>query len=201
MINKIIRIIATPYGLLIISGIALLIGRFVFKKKYLNCIQIIVRHFTCFKKHNGKYSITSVGLYFGVPFLIALALVKIKEIDTDVVNMLTIIISILTSMFFTMLTLILDMRKKVLSNPNYDANKASVSAKVLKETYYAIMFEILLSIAILMMCFIEMFSSNFSRYTSVIIYYLTFVLLTNLFMVLKRIFNVIDNDLDIQDNN
>ena len=200
MIGKIIEKIVTPYGLLILSGIMLLIGRLVFKKKYLNCFQIIRMHFECFKNQNGKYSIISIGIYFGVPLLVAVSLVKIKEIDADVANMLTIIVSILTSMFFTLLTLILDMRKKVLDNKNYNANNASISAKVLKETYYAIMFEILISIAILIMCFIELFSNEFSKYTSVIIYYLTFVLLMNLFMVLKRIFNVINNDLDIPDS-
>lgn len=35
--------------------------------------------------------------------------------------------------------------------------------------------------------------------TSCIIYYMTFVLLVNLFMVLKRIFNVINYDLENQD--
>ena len=35
---------------------------------------------------------------------------------------------------------------------------------------------------------------------SVVIYYLTFVLLLNLFMVLKRIFNVIDCDMRVEDN-
>jgi len=200
MDGKIIQAIITPYGLLIISGLLLLVGRLVFKKKYLNCMIIIKKHMECLKKQNGDYSIISIGIYFGIPFLIALSLVQIQEIDSDVINMLTIIVSILTSMFFTMLTLTLDMRKKVLSNENYNANNASVSAKVLKETYYTIMFEILLSIAILIMCFIEMFSNKFSKYTSVVIYYLTFVLLFNLFMVLKRIFNVINNDLDIPDN-
>lgn len=200
MDSKIIQAIITPYGLLTISGLLLIIGRFVFKKKYLNCMVIIKKHLECFKKQNGDYSIISIGIYLGIPFLIALSLVQIKEIDSDVVNMLTIIVSILTSMFFTMLTLTLDIRKKVLSNENYNANNASVSAKVLKETYYTIMFEILISIAILIMCFIEMFSNKFSKYTSVVIYYLTFVLLLNLFMVLKRIFNVINNDLDIRDN-
>ena len=46
----------------------------------------------------------------------------------------------------------------------------------------------------------EMFSKSFSFLSSVIIYYLIFTLLMNLFMVLKRIFNVIDNDIKVQDN-
>ena len=104
-------------------------------------------------------------------------------------------------MLFTMLTLILDMRKRVLSDENYDASKASISAKLLKETYYSIMFEILISVVILIMCFVEIFSKEYSFFSSIIIYYLTFTLLMNLFMVLKRIFNIIDYDINLQDGN
>ena len=102
-------------------------------------------------------------------------------------------------MLFTMLTLILDMRKRIMQDESYDANKAGVSAKLLKETYYSIMFEILISIVILIMCFVEIFSKKYSFFSSIIIYYLTFTLLMNLFMVLKRIFSVIDNDIEVQE--
>ena len=106
-----------------------------------------------------------------VPYFIAISLVQIRVIDDDVINIVTIIISILTSMLFTMLTLILDMRKRVLSDENYDASKASISAKLLKETYYSIMFEILISVVILIMCFVEIFSKEYSFFSSIIIYY------------------------------
>lgn len=199
MVVKAIKFLLTPYGLLLIAVFMLLAGRFVFRKKYLNCFIIIKKHLQCFKNVSGKYSIVSILLYFFVPGLIGLALVQIRKLDDDIINILTIIISILTSMLFTMLTLILDMRKRVISDLTYNANEAGVSAKVLKETYYSIMFEILISIMILILCFIELFSKSYSLYGSLIIYYLTFVLLLNLFMVLKRIFNVINNDIKVQD--
>lgn len=197
--KKIIEFIPTPYGLMIVSLIFLVVGRLFFRKTYLDCTVIIRKHLECFKNVHGKYSIVSIILYFGVPYFMAALLVQIRGIDGDVINIVTIIISILTSMLFTMLTLILDMRKSILFDEKYDANNASTSAKLLKETYYSIMFEILVSIIILIMCFIEIFSKKYSFLSSVIIYYLTFVLLTNLFMILKRIFNVIDNDIKMQD--
>ena len=92
------------------------------------------------------------------------------------------------------------MRKRIVQDENYDANKAGISVKLLKEIYYSIMFEILLSVGILIMCFVEIFSKKYSFISSIIIYYLTFTLLMNLFMVLKRIFNVIDYDIKVQDN-
>ncbi len=201
MIKKIIEYIPTPYGLLLISAILLIIWRMVFKKTYLNCFVIIQKHLECFKKSSGRYSIISIVLYFMVPYFIAVSLVQIRIIDDDVINIVTIIISILTSMLFTLLTLILDMRKRVLQDENYDASKAGISAKLLKETYYSIMFEILVSVVILVMCFVEIFSKKYSFFSSIIIYYLTFTLLMNLFMVLKRIFNTIDYDINLQDRN
>ncbi len=200
MVKNIIEFIPTPYGLLLLSVLLLIIGRIFFGKTYLNCIQIIKKHLECFKDLEGKYSIVSISLYFMIPFFIAASLVQIRVIDDDVINIVTVIISILTSMLFTMLTLILDMRKRILQDDKYDANKAGISAKLLKETYYSIMFEILISVGILIMCFIEIFSKDYSFISSIIIYYLTFTLLMNLFMVLKRIFNVIDYDIKIQDN-
>lgn len=199
MLKEAVDFIATPYGLLITSVLFLVVGRLLFHKTYLNCIIIIQKHLECIKDSRGHYSVFSLILYFGVPGLVSFSLVQIRLIDEDVINIVTIIISVLTSMLFTMLTLILDMRKRILQDTNYNANNATISVKLLKETYYSIMFEILVSVVILIMCFVEIFSKAYSFFSSAIIYYLTFVLLMNLFMVLKRIFNVIDNDIRVQD--
>lgn len=198
-VKNIIEICVSPYGLLCISIMLLMVGRFVFKRKYLNCLDILKKHLECFRKSNGKYSRVSIVLYYVVPFLLSLSLVQIKVLDDSIVNILTIIISILTSMLFTLLTLILDMRKRIKTDDDYNANEADISAKLLKETYYSMMFEILVCIVILIMCFIELFSEEYTMWASIVIYYLTFVLLMNLFMVLKRVFNVIDNDIVVQD--
>nr|DAE66665.1 MAG TPA: hypothetical protein [Caudoviricetes sp.] len=196
MVKVIFNNVTSPYGLLLIAVIVLAVGRVVFKKKYLNCYEIINRHLECFKASDNRYSKVSLFLYFGVPVLVSIALVRIRNIDDDVVNIITVIISILTSMLFTMLTLVLDMRKRIISDKEYNANKAAISAKLLKETYYSIMYEILNSIIILIICFVELFSKSYSRISSLMIYYLVFTLLMNLFMVLKRIFKVIDNDIN-----
>ena len=199
MMEQYINKITSPYALLVVSIVILLIGRVVFKKTYLNIFDIIIKHLECYKKTDERYSIISLMLYYVVPALIAWSLIQIKQLDSNVVNILTVIISILTSMLFTMLTLIIDMRKRIVKDERYNANEASVSAKVLRETYYSIMFEILICILILMMCFIELFSSSYTLYASFVIYYLVFVLLMNLLMVLKRIFKVIDYDMKVTD--
>ena len=196
IINIAGKIIASPYGLLIISFMVLFIGHYIFKRTFMNCFDVVKKHICGFKKKNGKISYLSLILYFGVPFLIALSLSRIRNIDGEVINILTVIISILTSMFFTLLALILDLREKIRRNEEYDASEASISRTLLKETYYALMFEIFVSIIILIMCFVELFAKKFSYIWGLLLYYFSFVMLMNLFIILKRIYRVIDNDLE-----
>lgn len=196
MVNSIMESILNPYVILFFSFIFLILCRIIFHKNYLDCFSIILKHIECFKNKKGRISAISIFLYFIIPFFMAFAILQIRNIDDKVINLLTIIISVLTSMFFTLLTLILDMRSKVKKNKEYNASDASLSLKLLKETYYSIMFEILLSVIVLVLCFVELFSKQFNWICGLLIYYLSFVILTNLFMVLKRIFKVINQDIE-----
>lgn len=195
-IASLMKIVCSPYGVLTACFVILLMGRLLFKRRYMDCFGIIKKHLSCFRKGNGKLSRMSIFMYFIVPLFLATAVLRLRNIDTDVINLLTIIVTILTTMFFTLLTLILDMRAKVKGSKEYDAGDAALSLKLLKEVYYSIMFEILLSVVILIMCFVELFAKQFYWLCGLVIYYMSFVLLTNLFMVLKRIFKVIDRDLE-----
>ena len=67
-----------------------------------------------------------------------------------------------------------------------------LSILLLKDTYYSIMFEILASIILLIFCFIDLFASKFNVIESVIVYYMTLVILANLFIVLKKIYKVLE---------
>ena len=168
--EKIREFVLSPSGLLALSLLILLVGRCVLKRDYLNCFEIVEQHWKCFADRNGNISKITIFLYYGVPLLIAFSLVQIKKIDEEVINSLTVIISILTSMFFTLLTLTLDMYKGVGRNKNYNDGNAQISKKLLKETYYAIMFEILISIVILIMCFIYLFAEKYSYVGSCLLY-------------------------------
>ena len=75
-------------------------------------------------------------------------------------------------MLFTMLTMILDMKTKIDSDTSLPSRDAMLSAKLLKEVYYSIMFEIFISILVLTACFIELFSKKYSIISSVFIYYM-----------------------------
>lgn len=200
MKEKIMEIVTSSKSIIVITICLCLLLIIVLKNPYINCLRIIKMHAQCFRCSNGRYSKNSIFIYFIMPLVMATIFAYVRIIDDDVINILTVIISILTSMFFTVITLILDMRKRVISDCSYNANDASVVAKILKETYYTIMFEILVSILILIMCFITLFGKMYCVLNSITIYYLTFLLLFNLFIVLKRIFNVVDKDMNVNDS-
>ncbi len=98
-------------------------------------------------------------------------------------------------MLFTLLAMIIDMKSKIRSDPNYYRVEAELSKQSLIETYYTVMFEILVAVILLILCLFNVFTSKFGFIQSFLIYSLTFLLIINLLMIIKRIFRVIDTDM------
>ena len=197
MMAEIIKQILEPDILILIGGVCILVvGRLVFKMKYASVSTICLNYISCFKNRNGKYLIIPLVYYFGVPFAIAFVAVKKRRMDSEIINIVTIIVSILTAMLFTLLTMIIEMKSKIQQNANYYSMDAYVSKRSLIQTYYTVMFEILLSIIILILCLFNIFIKAYSYVQSFLVYYLVFLLLTNLFIILKRIYKVIDLDME-----
>lgn len=163
---------------------------------YLSVTDIIKNHINCFrKKASQKLMIIPIIDYLVVPFLLGASAAQIKIIDADIINVITIIVSILTSMLFTLLALIIDMKAKIKTNDNYFSTEAKVSEQSLIETYYTVMFEILVSVVLLVLCLFNVFTQICGFIQSIIIYSLTFLLIINLLMIIKRIFRIIDTDM------
>lgn len=101
-ILKLLKILLSPANVLALALILLLIGRYVFKLTYINCFDLIKMHILCLKKADGRISKVAIISYFGIPLLLAVAVIQIRIIDDSAINIITIIISILTSMFFTL---------------------------------------------------------------------------------------------------
>ncbi|WP_283683287.1 hypothetical protein [Parablautia sp. Marseille-Q6255] len=194
---EIIKIFLKPDIMIICVVVCLLVvGRLVFKMKYASVRTIILNYVSCFKKRDGGIMLVPIIYYFGIPLIIALGAVKNKRMDASILNIVTIIVSILTAMLFTLLTMIIDMKSKIQQNPNYYSMDAHISKRSLIQTYYAVMFAILLSIVILIFCLFNVFVKQYSYLQSFIVYYLVFLLLITLFMILKRIYRVIDVDMN-----
>ena len=112
-------------------------------------------------------------------------------------------------MLFTLLVMVIDLRKRY----NEENNDSAVASEV----YYSIMFEIFISVLILISLMMYMFSfkefnSEFFDFNklfsdlksldylaglgfSIIIYGLNFLLLFNLFIILKRVFTLVEKSI------
>lgn len=194
--KKILDYMLEPQNIMWITIVLILIiSKFGIGLNYISVNEIVKNHLNCFRNKSGKLLIIPVINYLIIPFLMGGATTVIKEIDSDTINIITIIISILTAMLFTMLTMVIDMKAKIKKDPEYFSTEAQVSKKALLETYYTIMFEILVSVILLILCFFNCFTSEYGKVQSFLIYSLTYMLIINLLMIIKRIFRIIDTNM------
>lgn len=173
----------------------LIISKFGIGLHYISVTDIIKNHLNCFRNNKNQILIVPTINYMVLPFFMGIATTTIKKINGEAINIITIIVSILTAMLFTLLTMVIDMKAKIKQNPQYFSKEADISQKALLETYYTIMFEILISIILLLFCFFYCFSRKYGYIQSFLIYSLTYMLVINLLMIIKRIFRVIDTDM------
>lgn len=148
-------------------------------KKYLECFQ--------------KKKILMKFIVFILPAILAYIAVAENQINDDTINIITIIISILTAMFFTLIEVLIDLRDKFQSKGGIDVSKYNTIKSLISETFYIVMYEIMNSIFVLLFCFMTIFSNKFGKIDSFIIYYFSVTLILNLFIVLNRMFALIDN--------
>lgn len=185
------------YILLVIALIIIALGKFGAKLDYLSTRDVVVNYFKCFKKRDGsRWLALPILNYTLVPILLGISAALFKSMNTEIINIITIIISILTAMLFTMLTMIIDMKAKLNSNNKYYGSEYKISKIAIIETYYVVMYEILLSVILLVFCLFCVYVSKYNLFFSCGIYSLSFLILFNLFMIIKRIFRIINADIN-----
>ena len=195
MKDMISHILEPQFVMWCIVFFVLILSKFGFGLNYISVMDIIKNHLNCFRGNKGNLLIAPIIDYIVLPFLMGAATASIKTINSNAINIITVIISILTAMLFTLLTMVIDMKAKIKHDPEYFSKEADVSQKALLETYYTIMFEILVSIILLLFCFFYCFSKKYGTIQSFFVYSLTYMLVINLMMIIKRIFRVIDTDM------
>lgn len=142
-----------------------------------------------FKNKNNKYLKGQLFIFFGLPCALSIATIMIKPIDDAFLNLIILVITIFTSMFFAMLSIIISLKGK------QEENK-----KLIKETCDSLIFENFICVIIILLSLIYyVFPQKALDFlpeycvdwliciVDFIIYYLIYCLLLNLFIVLKRI--------------
>ena len=177
MLKNIIEIALSPQSFFIVSAFLLIINSVQKNNNFFDVSFIIKSQYNLFKENKFQMII-----FFVVPFLLAVGVIKIKYIDKDIINNINIVLSIFISMFFAMLSILGGMSK---------SNKEQYNI-VLKETFNTIMFECILCIIILILSFTTLFLDSYEptiilMLISLFIYYLIFVVVLNIFVVIKRL--------------
>lgn len=186
--KEIITNISFSHWMLAMIVISLLAG-FVFRVKYFNFFEIIKNYFEIFKDQNGKISILAIYMANILPLWIALFLKDFfleEKVDYETELL---IVTILTALFFSVFGIIFSLKDK-LKDKNYlkgkSASEKVILNKLVDSVLYINMFEIVISIFILILCFIGSLIEQ-KEILNIIIYYLLFVLLINMFILLKRL--------------
>ena len=184
MIIDIVKFIISPMGFIIIPLIIMIICTLKKYNNYLDVRKIIKDQLKMFENNISTFIIIYI-----LPIIIAIGIIRIKTIDIEVINTVNVVISILVAMFFAILSIII----------NFKNEKSENYKKTLKETNNTIIFEILLSVFLLISTFIYMFIETVQNIIilyaiSFIIYYLSIVVLMNIFIVIKRMYILYENN-------
>lgn len=167
------------------------------KNSFFYILEIIKHYFKIFKNEDG-YVKSAIYISIVLPFLLALYTGKYIELTDKIYENIFLVITILTALFFSALGIILTIKETIMKKSANDNGKecsASVRKKLSDLTdsiFYADSFEIIISIFILIITFINSCLKNKLVIIDFFIYYLIFVLLINMLLLIKRFYTAIN---------
>lgn len=161
----------------IISIVIFCMNFFVKFNNFFNIDQIIVTHFKMF---NGNYF--QMIIIYVLPIFIAIRISMNNLINTEILENVNLIITVLTSMFFAVLS--------ILCSVNYK-EKSDKFKLLITETFNSTLFEIMCCVILLLISFIMIFLDNFEKnislmIMSVLVYYLLIIIILNVLILMKR---------------
>ena len=180
--EKIIKFITSAEFLFLVSGLIIFFNCIKKNNNFFDIRDIINKHFMMFSEAKGQ-----IFVFYGTPLILAIAVLKCNCINNDIIDNIIIILSIIISMLFAMLSIL----------SNYP-NKDDLYEKTLEETYNTILFQCVVCVLSLIISFAQYFIENDSPeiyliVISFVLYYMIFVLIMNIFLILKRMKALFEN--------
>lgn len=177
-----IKIINSSEFLFLIAGIIIFLNCIKKNNNFFDIRRIVIEHFEMFSNAKGQ-----IVVFYGTPLLLAIAVLKNNCINKDIIDNIVIMLSIIIAMLFAMLSIL-----------NSYQNKDSEYVKVLEETYNTILFQCIICVLTLIISFSQYFVDNYDselvlKIVSFLLYYMIFVLIMNIFIILKRMKALFDN--------
>lgn len=183
IVRSLVKLI--PY-ILVLVALVILLKQIILKKgNFFDVDQILEKYIGIFKNKSAKMFMFKIYILLSI---ISGGITYIKIIDKDLIDTITLIVSVLTTAFFGFVPILEGLKLKT-ENAKNEKN----------DTNSLLMFEILLNTVILILCFVYMFilpedlysitceKEMIFRILSFIIYYFVFILLIHVLMILKRV--------------
>lgn len=168
-----------------ISILGIIIIFFTCDKSKINVLGIIKNHLRTLRVFGeSKVSISDVGILFILPMFASIILTIHMKIDDTRIGILVTAFTIFIGLLFNILAIIFAF--DVVRNKNIDKI-------ILKEVLYNVAFSIIIAIAVIIMSIVMFINLNECLYKIlkfILIYFMVVFILT-LFMVLKRLFNLL----------
>lgn len=177
-----------PYIWITCILILFLAVTFGLKIDYMNISRIIKNNISNFQYDNDKIPIIVLISYFFMPLALSWSCINIKVINNEIVGNITVMLSIITAMLFTLLPMLMELRYKMNDRLKDNPLKLRESKKLVTETVDSIIFEVLIAVILLILSFTLTFPGMNNKLVSFIVYYLLFMFLMNLMIVLKRFY-------------
>lgn len=177
-----------PYIWITCILILFLAVTFGLKIDYMNISRIIKNNISNFQYDNDKIPIIVLISYFFMPLALSWSCINIKVINNEIVGNITVMLSIIIVMLFTLLPMLMELRYKMNDRLKDNPLKLRESKKLVTETVDSIIFEVLIAVILLILSFTLTFPGMNNKLVSFIVYYLLFMFLMNLMIVLKRFY-------------
>ena len=195
--NLAIKTMSTNTFLVWISIILIILALFQKNSNFLDVRSVFTAHFKVFIG-----SPLQCIVIFGVPVLLTIVAVDKQNLNKEIVDTLNIVLSILVSMFFAMLSILSALPQKSIGEDQkksvVEQNRIKEYNLLLIETFNSVMFECILCILVLATSVILLFINDFSASwqlaaISGVVYYLSLIIVLNIFVIIKRIKVLFDN--------
>lgn len=126
------------------------------------------------------------------PAIIATNVAINQPLTENIVNNLNVVLSILISMFFAVLSILVSFNYKKADSDQPLTPQQKNYNYLLKQTYNTVIYESTLCVILMVISFITLFIDDFSSsapltIASIIVYYLSLIIVLNILMVIKRI--------------
>ena len=179
-------VLMIPWLWAAIAGIVFIIYGFSGRLAYIDIIGVIRHYRSVFTKRKDFV------FFLVFPLFIAVSSNLYKNVDKDLSDLMAVVLSILTSMVLTFMALTNDRYESSINNPNRDLSDLQLQARN-KDALAVGVYEILISILVLILIFIFPIAEiqPITKWImSFFIYYGFYSFLLNIFIMVRRLFQI-----------